>query len=147
MQLAALTDPENVSILLIEDSRTDAAAITKALISGESLYNFRITHKASLAEGLAYLRDSMADAVLLDLNLPDAKELKAVYEVHTVFPDLPIIVLSGSTNMNIIHQALRGGVQEFLIKGECSGATIRQCIYQAMIRKQIERSYQRGDKL
>jgi DNA-binding NarL/FixJ family response regulator len=143
-----MVDPEDITVLLIEDSRTDAAAITKAMIHGESFYNFNITRKESLEEGLDLLRSGIAvDAVLLDLNLPDAKGTKAINDVHDAFPELPIVVLSGYSDMDIIHQALHGGAQEFLIKGECSGATIRQSIYQAMVRKQIEQSYQRGDKL
>jgi len=147
MQLAKLVQPQDISVLLIEDSQSDATAITKAMIYGEPLYNFIITYKKSLAEGLGFLDGSTADVILLDLNLPDAKELKAIDEVHGLFPDLPIVVVSGYSDMDIVHQALRKGAQEFLIKGECSGAAIRQSIYQAIIRKKIEQSYKRGDKL
>jgi len=147
MQLAKMTQPEDISVLLIEDSQSDAIAITKAMIYGESLYNFKITHKESLAEGLSVLDSLSADVILLDLNLPDAKELKAIDEVHRLFPDLPLVVVSGYSDMDIVHQALHKGAQEFLIKGECSGAAIRQSIYQAIVRKKIEQSYKRGDKL
>jgi hypothetical protein len=33
------------------------------------------------------------------------------------------------------------------MKGDCSSAAIRQGIYQAIARKQIEQAYLRGDKL
>ncbi len=147
MQLAKLAQPQDISVLLIEDSQPDATAIIKAMIYGESLYNFKITRKDSLAEGLSFLDKGAADVILLDLNLPDAKELKAIDEVHGLFPDLPIVVISGYSDMDIVHQALHKGAQEFLIKGECSGVAIRQSIYQAIVRKQIEQSYKRGDKL
>jgi DNA-binding NtrC family response regulator len=147
MQLAQITEPEDISVLLIEDSQADATAITKAILYGESYYNFHIARKSSLEEGLAFLKEKGADALLLDLNLPDAKELKAVEAVHAEFPMLPIVVISGHSNMDLVHKALHSGVQEFLLKGECSGATIRQSIYQAMVRKQIERAYERGEKL
>jgi CheY-like chemotaxis protein len=147
MQLAQMSQPEDISVLLIEDSRADAAAVTKALLYGESLYNFKVTCRDSLTAALNFLKIATVDVILLDLNLPDAKDLKAIDDVHGWFPDLPIVVISGYSNMEIIHQALHSGAQEFLIKGECSGATIRQSIYQAMVRKQIEQSYVRGDKL
>jgi len=147
MQLAKLIQPQDISVLLIEDSQPDATAITKAMIYGESLYNFKITHKNSLSEGLSFLDSSPVDVMLLDLNLPDAKNLKAIDEVHRLFPDLPIVVISGYSDMDIVHQALHKGAQEFLIKGECSGAVIRQSIYQAIVRKKIEQSYKRGDRL
>ena len=147
MQLAKIMQPEDIKVLLIEDSPGDATAITKAMIYGESLYNFHITRKESLTEGLEFLGSSKADVILLDLNLPDAKERKTIDQVHALFPDLPIVVISGYTDMDIVHHALKSGAQEFLIKGECSGAAIRQSIYQAIVRKRIEKSYQRGDKL
>jgi phosphoserine phosphatase RsbU/P len=147
MQLARIAQPEDISILLIEDSHADATAITKALIYGESLYNYHIVHKSSLAEGMLHLNTNGADALLLDLNLPDAKEGKAISAVRKAFPKLPIVVISGSSDNNLIHEVLHEGAQEFLIKGECSGVGIRQSIYQAIIRKKIETSYERGDKL
>lgn len=148
MNLAKLTDQqEEISVLLIEDSPGDANAITKALIHGETLYSFRIARKDSLKEGLEYLKDSRADVVLLDLGLPDAKDLKAVTVLRDANPNIPIVIISGCSDMETVHQALRSGAQEFLIKGECSGAVIRQSMYQAIARKKIEMSYQRGDKL
>jgi len=147
MQLVKLTEPEDLSILLIEDSPGDATAITKAMVHGESLYSFHITHKESLGDGMIALGMQKVDAILLDLNLPDAKEMDAIDEVHSMYPHLPIVVISGYSDMDIVHRALRSGAQDFLVKGECSGVVIRQSIYQAMARKQIEQAYQRGDKL
>lgn len=147
MQLAEMVKPQDIVVLLVEDSSGDAAAITKAMVYGSPFYNFKITRKATLEAGLEYLGSTKADVVLLDLDLPDAKELKAVEQLHNEFPDLPIVIISGYSDINMVHDALHSGAQEFLIKGECSGVTIRQSIYQAIARKQIEVSYQRGEKL
>lgn len=147
MKLAALTEPDDISVLLIEDSAGDAAAVTKAMMHGESNYNFYVTHKETLADAMHFLDTLMVDAVLLDLNLPDAKETKAIDEVRNRFPDLPIVVISGYSDMDIVHRGLRSGAQEFLIKGECSGLVIRQSIFQAIARKKIERAYQRGERI
>jgi sigma-B regulation protein RsbU (phosphoserine phosphatase) len=147
MQLAQMVKPQDISVLLIEDSISDATAITKAMIYGESLYSFNIMRKDTLVEGLKYAENNMVDVVLLDLNLPDAKELKAINQIHGLYPELPIVVISGYSDIDIIHQALHSGAQEFLLKGECSGAAIRQSVYQAIARKRIEKSYREGDKL
>jgi len=133
--------------LLIEDSAGDAAAITKAMVYGESLYNFNVTRKDSLAAGLGYLDNASVDVLLLDLNLPDAREMRAIDEIHGLFPEVPIVVISGYSDIDIVHQALHSGAQEFLIKGECSGIAIRQSIYQAIARKKIAQSYLHGDRL
>jgi DNA-binding NarL/FixJ family response regulator len=149
MQLAKMqySEVEEISILLIEDSPTDAAAISKAMIYGESLYDFKITVKDSLNEGLNYLDTASTDVILLDLNLPDAKDLTAIDRIHHKSPNLPIVIISGCSDRKIVYEALHRGAQEFLIKGESSGAAIRQSIYQSMVRKQIEQAYIKGDKL
>lgn len=149
MQLAKkeLEEVQEILILLIEDSPGDAAAITKALIYGETLYSFKIQRQRSLAEGLSHLNEHAVDVVLLDLGLPDAVDLAALNKLHKLFPDLPIVIVSGCSDMPTVHAALKNGAQEFLIKGECSGVVIRQSIYQAIARKKIELSYKKGDKL
>jgi len=140
-------EPEEISVLLIEDSETDATAVSKAIMFGESLYDFRITTKDSLAGGMEYLLSATADVVLLDLNLPDAKKMKALDLVHSRFSDLPIVVISGTSDKEMVRESLHRGAQEFLIKGECSGVVIRQSLYQAIVRKQVEKAYLRGEKL
>jgi sigma-B regulation protein RsbU (phosphoserine phosphatase) len=147
MKLAEMTKTQDINVLMIEDSAGDAAAVSKAIMYGETYYNFMITRKDSLGEAVGYLDDTKVDVILLDLNLPDARELKAIDQLHRLHPELPIVVISGYSDIDIVHSALHSGAQEFLVKGECSGATIRQSIYQAIARKQIEKSYQRGDKL
>lgn len=137
----------DLTVLLIEDSMEDGAAITKACVEGEAHYDFKIIRKYTLEGALDYLMAHRVDVILLDLGLPDARELKAVNRIHGLFPDLPIVIISGYSNVEMIHQALRSGAQEFLVKGESSAATIRQSMYQAIARKRIEQAYQKGEKL
>ena len=142
-----LEQADEINVLLIEDVLGDAKAITRALLSGDTMYSFQIERRPSLAEGLDFLAQHPVDAVLLDLGLPDAKALTALIKIHESFPHMPIVIISGVSDITKVRLALQQGAQEFLIKGECSGATIRQSIYQAIARKKIELSYERGDKL
>jgi two-component system sensor histidine kinase UhpB len=140
-------EAEEIAILLIEDSPGDAAAITKALVMGETQYSFNVQRQPSLEAGLEYLSGHHIDVVLLDLGLPDAASLMALDAVHIRFPHMPIVIISGYSDMERVHAALRRGAQEFLVKGECSGAVIRQSIYQAIARKKIALAYEQGAKL
>ena len=146
-KIAAVADTVTTTILLVEDSMEDGVTITKAVVEGEMFYDFKVIRKYTLEGGLAYLKTKPVDIVLLDLGLPDARELKAVDTIHALYPDLPIVVISGYSNVDMVHKALQSGVQEFLIKGESSGAVIRQSMYQAMARKKIERAYQKGERI
>lgn len=137
-----------LSVLLIEDSMEDGVMITKACMEEPSGYDFSIIRKYTLEGGLDYLSSHSVDIVLLDLALPDARELKAVKMIYAAFPQLPIVVISGRySDIDIVHEALKSGAQEFLVKGESSSAVIRQSLYQAIARKKIELAHQKGDSV
>ncbi len=142
-----LVEPIDITVLLIEDSLEDGVIITKAFFESETFYDFKIIRKYTLEGGLNFLKSAKVDIVLLDLGLPDARELKSVDEIHKQYPELPIVIISGYSDVDMIHTALKSGAQEFLIKGESNAQVIRQSMYQAIARKKIELAYQRGEKI
>lgn len=125
------------NILLIEDSTSDARLLEEHLMK-EFRDQYRIIHHARLKKGLDHLKSHRADIVLLDLSLPDSKGLHGVEEIHAIFPDMPIIVLSGLEEDEIVLQAVQKGAQDYLIKGEASGALINRAICYAIERKAAE---------
>jgi len=60
-----------IKILLVEDNRADATLIREMLKEGKAV-SFELVHVPRLNEGLKQLKTEPFDAVLLDLNLPDA---------------------------------------------------------------------------
>jgi DNA-binding NarL/FixJ family response regulator len=60
------------------------------------------------------------DIVLLDYHLPDMNGLEALDVFARQAPELPIIVLSGSVNPNIMQQVMRKGAAAFLTKSGMS---------------------------
>ncbi len=142
-KMAEPMEMPGIAALLIEDSLADGAAIIKACANGND-YDIRVVHKYTLESGFEHLMSSKVDVILLDLSLPDARGLAAIIRIHDRFPDLPIVIVSGYSKPEMIQQALKGGAQEFLIKGEASGPTIRQSMYQAIVRKTLALAYEKG---
>lgn len=60
------------------------------------------------------------DLVLLDYHLPDLNGLQALDVFAQRWPELPIIVLSGSINPHIMRQVLHKGAAAFLTKSSMS---------------------------
>lgn len=56
------------------------------------------------------------DLVLLDLTLPDAQSLVALERVREQFPNVPVAVLSGQNDTNLIQSAYRMNISGFIIK-------------------------------
>jgi PleD family two-component response regulator len=115
-------------ILLIEDDCVDEEFIRRCLVN--ATHRFTLTAKRCLQMGIDVLRQRAFDAVLLDLSLPDSYGIGTVRRVLEEFRHLPIIVLSGLDDQELAREAVREGVQDYLVKdGISSGALSRSIIY------------------
>ena len=126
-----------ITILLIEDNPGDARLI-QALVSAAGASRFRLQIADRLAKGLAHLATDKYDVVLLDLTLPDSLGLDTLARTQAQAPDLPIIVLTGLDDEALAEQAVRGGAQDFLVKGRVEGDLLLRAIGYAIERKRGE---------
>src|SRR5581483_10206435 len=112
-----------IRVLLIEDNPADVGLIREALDEAELSLTLdapqvTLEHVARLADGLARLRDSDVDIVLLDLSLPDSQGLETFVRVEEAAPGTPTIVLSGLADEALAVRAVRQGAQDYLVKGQ-----------------------------
>jgi DNA-binding response OmpR family regulator len=82
----------SATVLLISAEPADEAKVRGALesIRGQP---YRLDVAATLADGLARIRQGHVDAIMLDLNLPDNLGLTTFLRVQPKATQLPIIVL------------------------------------------------------
>jgi DNA-binding NarL/FixJ family response regulator len=74
---------------------------------------------ASLREAKALLATRDYSIIILDLLLPDAQGLDGLTALRETFPDVPVLVHSGTTDIVTIHNALESGAQGYVTK-DCS---------------------------
>lgn len=84
------------------------------------------------------MRDNPADALLLDLRLPDGNGLEVLDQVQGQFPALPVVILSGNDADELALGAVRRGVQDYLVKGTIDGQTLERSLRYAIERKRID---------
>lgn len=84
----------------------------------------------SAAECRDFLRQSMADVLLLDIALPDASGLDLCREIKTISPDTRVIALSNHSERSMILQMLQHGASGYLLKNVAADELIR-CIHEA----------------
>jgi PAS domain S-box-containing protein len=126
-----------LNILLVEDSESDARLLKEMLLlDGRS--DFHISSAGSIREAVNHLKNNHADAVLLDLTLPDSGGLGTVTRLKGEYPDMPIVVLTGVDDENVGVEAVRTGVQDYLVKGRTDGRLISRAIRYAIERKAAE---------
>ncbi|MGE0755174.1 MAG: response regulator [Alphaproteobacteria bacterium] len=138
MQLLRNKSENRIHVLSVEDSRTEALLYSRKITAADD-GRITIHNVGTLGEALDYLRTNRVDVVLLDLGLPDSDGVHSIHELNSKFPHLPIVILSAREDELSIMSYLEYGAQEFLLKGECSGAMVRQSIYNAMFRKSLHK--------
>jgi PAS domain S-box-containing protein len=132
-----MTSGNSLKILLVEDSNTDAMLLQENILSS-SATDISISVVRSMAEAEEYLKNNHPDAVLLDLTLPDSSGLDTVRRARRISPGLPIVVLTGVADENTGIEAMREGIQDYLVKGQTDGRTIIRVIRYSIERKRIE---------
>lgn len=125
-------------VLLVEDVLMIAKITARMLAAAGG--SFECTHTTTLADALAALDAQDFDLVLLDLNLPDSQELETVSRVIKAKPEVPIIVLTASTEADIGLRAVQLGAQDFLVKGEFNHVILERSARFAMERHRLQRT-------
>jgi len=123
--------------VLVEDSASDAVLLQENILSSGAK-DISISVVQSLNEAKEHLKNNHPDAVLLDLTLPDSSGLETVRRARRISPDLPIVVLTGVDDENMGVEAVRTGVQDYLVKGQTDGRTITRVIRYSIERKRAE---------
>lgn len=122
---------KQLSILLIEDSATDAMLLTEHLqqVSG---FAYELEHVSALKTGIDRLTAKNYDAIILDLGLPDSTGIKTFDRVRDGAKGTPIIILSGNDDRAVLNEALSQGADNYLIKGSADGNRIAIAILTAI---------------
>lgn len=131
-----------LTVLLVEDDATDAFLISRAL--KKSSAEVALTHVRLLAEAITLLSTKSYDVVLLDLSLPDEKGLGTLEKVLQANNKVPVVVLTGLESEQLALQAVKGGAQEYLFKGEIDNPFFLRSIRYSIERKRSQEALRRA---
>ena len=90
-------------------------------------------------------RSSAFDVLLLDLSLPDSTGRDTFVRARAEAPHLPIVVLTGQADEAVGLEAVRHGIQDYLIKGQAYGRQTARAIRYAIERKQAETALKQAE--
>ncbi|HLT39665.1 MAG TPA: hybrid sensor histidine kinase/response regulator [Enhygromyxa sp.] len=113
---ATPTSPEPIRLILIDDDAVDRAAVTRALAQAAGKYE--IEEFDSGEAGLARITSGSVDCVLLDYSLPGVDGFEILGRLQDAELDVPIIMLTGIGDEELVIESLRRGAYDYLSKAK-----------------------------
>ncbi len=126
---------KNTEILLVEDSPSDAELMASMLADIKEFPN-HVQNVQTLSAAKQAIMSKSFDAVVLDLNLPDSNGLQTYTELRDVCNSVPIVILTGMDDREVLTHALKNGADNYLIKDKVDGGRVAIAIL-ASIRNRL----------
>lgn len=125
---------EKLSVLIIEDNQGDFVLIEDYLI--EKFKLVAIDHCSDYASAVTYLQSSNVkpSIILLDMNLPDLEGIDLIKAILEYSYEVPIIVLTGYSDLDMAKKSLQSGVSDYLVKDEINPIILHKTIIFALNR-------------
>src|SRR5450631_1348170 len=122
----------NIRVLLV--TRFRELSMKVSALNRDAL---TIVHVAWLSDAIRRLKQNNFQAVMVDLDLPDAKGLEALHALTRVAPHLPILVLGDDSVLQQMKM-LEQGAHDYLLKHRLDSDTLMRALHGSIARKARE---------
>jgi diguanylate cyclase (GGDEF)-like protein/PAS domain S-box-containing protein len=124
------------SLLLIEAAASDRRTVRQVLDAASGI--LRVDHVTTFKEGLERLSAQQVSAVLLDLTLPEARNLTAVDELRRVAPKVAIMILAPAAEQALARRAVDRGANDSIVTDQIDTRSLVQLIAMMFERRASE---------
>lgn len=107
----AVMEKTRMHITIIDDNKDLLEVLSSSLSDTFSLNTFSEPEK-----GLEFIRNNHTDAILLDLHIPGKDGFQIYEEVKRAKSNLPVLFLTGDSDLDNRVKGLEIGADDFLIK-------------------------------
>ena len=131
-------------LLIVDDDETDRRLYSR-LLARQAHGTCEIHQAANGAAGLVVLREQPVDCVLLDFNLPDMTGLQFLADAADN-AELPfaVVLVTGQGSEKIAVEAMKRGVQDYLVKDQVDVGGLWRAIMGAVSRKELREQLDRS---
>jgi signal transduction histidine kinase len=125
-------------VLIVDDDAVDRRLYSK-LLADLGPDTCRILQASDAAAGLEALRAHAFDCVLLDFNLPGMSGLEFL-TAASVDGALPcaVVLITGQGNEAIAVEAMKRGVQDYLVKNQVNATSLWRAVTQAVTQSELK---------
>lgn len=124
-------------LLVIEDDPVDLEIVRRCMRGDERAY--QVIAAGTLESGLTAIENAEFDVVLTDLSLPDSQGISSVDRLLEACPTTPVIVLTGTDDELMAIDAVRHGVQDYLLKDEITPSSLKRAIRHSRERFELKK--------
>lgn len=130
-----------ISVLLVEDDSSYVKVVQHQLKRFPSR-EFQLTWKESVEEALTELKKgSRFDVILTDYNFPSSNGLEFCLQLNEMGNQIPIVIITATRDIKLAIDAMRLGVEDFLLKEDLGEShlprTITNVVERVALRKQM----------
>jgi diguanylate cyclase (GGDEF)-like protein/PAS domain S-box-containing protein len=125
-ELAARNRDADVPALLLVEVSDGPHRVRDALVSVHGVMD--VLHASSIPDALSCLSKRPVRAVLLDLSLPECRDLSAIEEVRRVVPAAAIMALARADDQALARRAVDHGADDYLVTDGVNGRDLWQLI-------------------
>ncbi|MCE5258726.1 MAG: response regulator transcription factor [Chloroflexi bacterium] len=105
---------QRIRVMLVDDHEVVRSGLTHFISVSDNLD--MVGQAANGLEALAVADCCHPDVVLMDLIMPEMDGIEAIRRLHTKYPKMHIIALTGFADHDLVQQALSAGAISFILK-------------------------------
>lgn len=135
-----------MKLLIVDDSKVTRMQMRGSIEKMDS-FDFEIFEASTGAEALTLYKEHEPDLTLLDYLLPDTTGLEIIKSLSKGKDFLPIIMVTGFDDVQLVVDAMRMGAQGYLVKDRLGADTLLLAVEDAMNRISIHKEVEQKRKL
>ncbi|MDH3519783.1 MAG: diguanylate cyclase [Myxococcales bacterium] len=99
--------------ILIVDDEAEVCAVLSRILTQKG---YRVQTETRAGRALARVRERRFEVILLDLIMPELNGLQLLRQIKQEFDELPIVVLTGQSDLTTAVEAMQAGASDFVSK-------------------------------
>jgi len=123
-------------LLLIEGDVSERTGIHALLADAPDVLAYE--HVTNVDAGLRRLETQSVSAVLVDLTLPEVRDLTAIDQIRRMAPNMAIMILARATDQPLARRAVERGATDYLVTNQLDTRSLCQLIALMFERRGLE---------
>lgn len=124
---------EQPAVLVVDDNALVRRMLAKAL-EGEG---YAVASAGNGLEALSQVKQQAFEVVVSDMDMPKMDGLTLIAEVKEIDADLPIVVVSGNDQLDVVIEAMKRGASDYIIKDEDAQTTVVLAVQKALEKRRL----------